>query len=460
MLAAEAPHIEVWESHLPAGATTYPSMTNDLPSVHWFERFIYDLFGLLPEGHPRFKSVIFHAAWPEDFFPLSGVEDITPTANEKKRDYGFLPVRGEGVFEIAVGPIHAGIIEAGHFRFSCIGEEIQNLDIRLGYLHRGIERRLEGVSLVRAQYLAESASTDTKVGNALAHALAIENLLGYAPDTQTSELRAVALELERTANHVGDLGAICGDMGFQAGAASFARMRARVLGISERLTGSRFMTAYIRPGGVSRIPNETCCREISQEVEELLESFTKTEPVLFENHGALDRLEGLGVLKPSLADDLGIVGPTGRASGVRYDVRQWFGQSPYIEHGWSPAYADEGDVFARLRIRASEITESLKLSGKVLSKLGTDKRLTSCNADLANVALPPNRVGIGIVEAWRGELIHTIFTDPDGNICRYAIKDPSTNNWTGLAHVVRGELVSDFPICNKSFSLSYSGNDL
>jgi Ni,Fe-hydrogenase III large subunit/Ni,Fe-hydrogenase III component G len=460
MLSPTAPHVEVWEAKTPIGSTTFPSITHDVPSAHWFERFIYDLFGLLPEGHPRFKSVIFHGGWPEDFFPLLAYGDKPPTALDKPRDYGFIPVHGEGVFEIAVGPIHAGIIEPGHFRFSCLGEEIQNLDIRLGYLHRGIEKRLEGCPLVKARLLAESASSDTTVGNSLAYAIAIESLLGIDVSKEALRLRTTALELERVANHVGDLGGVSGDMGFLGGASTFGRIRGRVLGIAERLTGSRFMTAYILPGGVARGISADMRLEIISEVEEVEAAIKAAEPILLDNFGALERMEGIGILRPGLARDLGVVGPAGRAGGVRYDVREFLMIEPYISCGWQAAYEVESDVYARVRVKASEIAESLKVIRKLTA--GGSSEVSPAPPDDVNakLLLPPNRVGVGVVEAWRGELIHTIFTGPDGKICRYAIKDPSTNNWPGLAHAVRGETVSDFPLCNKSFSLSYSGNDL
>jgi len=483
LLAASPPRVEVWEAQLDRGAECYPSMTHDIPSVHWYERFIADLFGLLPVGHPRFKSVIFHDSWPEGFFPLRTLADKAPAAGDKPANFGFVPVRGEGVFEIAVGPIHAGIIEPGHFRFSCLGEVIQNLDIRLGYVHRGIEKRLEGAPPARVRLLAEAASTDTTVGNALAHALAVESLCDATPPYEAVNLRTVALEIERIACHVGDMGGVCSDIGFQAGAATFGRLRGRVLGMAERLTGSRFMNAYIVPGGVARPLSVAMRAELMQETNAVSAAFASAEPVLLDNFGALERMEGIGRLRPSVARDLGVLGPAGRASGVRYDVREWLCQKPYAECGWSAAYADESDAFARVRIRAIEVAESLKLIRRILETPQTGSAPLVFNSEThpgSKTRHPSlkqggeiaesrarilggwaaNRVGVGIVEAWRGELVHLIFTDSNGEICRYAIKDPSTNNWSGLAHAVRGELVTDFPLCNKSFGLSYSGNDL
>lgn len=464
MLSPSAGEPEIIESALPAGCQSYDSLTRLIPSVHWYERFIYDLFGLVPTGHPRFKSVIFHEAWPDGYFPLTAEEDVLPQVRTRPGNFGFLPVHGDGVFEIPVGPIHAGIIEPGHFRFSCFGEVIQNLDIRLGYVHRGIERRLENCAPNRARMLAEAASTDTCAANALAHALAIEDLLGkdmlgkdmpgIEPVPADRHLRLIALEFERVACHTGDLGGICADIGFLAGAALFGRLRGRILGLAERLAGSRFLTAYIRPGGVARPLDDRTAHFLHDEVWAVSQAFRELMPVLLDNYGALERMEGIGRLTPTRARDLGIIGPAGRASGVRYDVREH--QATYRELEWRPVYLDDGDINARVRVRAWEVEQSLALLLRLLA--GSFEGSGRAVAQLG--ALPPNRVGVGVVEAWRGELIHLIFTGENGEITRYAIKDPSVNNWSGLANAVRGELVSDFPICNKSFGLSYSGNDL
>jgi Ni,Fe-hydrogenase III large subunit/Ni,Fe-hydrogenase III component G len=460
MLAPQAPHVTVWQADIPCGTSSYPSITHYIPSAHWYERFIYDLFGLMPEGHPRFNSVIFHAGWPEDHFPLLTTEDKPPTGLEKRRDFHFLPVHGDGIFEIAVGPIHAGIIEPGHFRFSCLGEEIENLDIRLGYLHRGIEKRLEGSSLLKAGRLAEAASTDTTIGNALAHAIAVENMLNVAISNNALILRTIALEIERIACHIGDIGGVCGDIGFLGGAATFAKLRGKTLGIAERLAGSRFMTSFVLPGGVARGLSPLLREQIIKEVEELTALFESSTPIVIDNFGALDRMEGVGILRPGLARDLGVIGPAGRASGVQYDVREFLQQAPYRDFGWKPAYADESDAYARIKIRVMEVAESLNLIRRLIPEYDPASSPLPSNDLLLTKGLPTNSVGVGVVEAWRGELIHTIFTDTSGSISRYAIKDPSTNNWPGLAHAVRGATISDFPLCNKSFSLSYSGNDL
>lgn len=448
--------ISVWEALLDSSDGSFPSITPKIPQAHWFERAVYDMFGLRPEAHPRFKSVILHEAWPQGFHPLRGDEPRLKEDDPPRDDYRFLKVEGEGVYEIPVGPIHAGIIEPGHFRFSCLGEVIENLEIRLGYQHRGIEHQMTQIPWQRARFLAEAASSDMAAGNAWAHAMAVEQVLGIESPNAAQNLRAVALEIERVASHIGDLGGVCSDIGYAAGAATFGCLRGRALGLGERLTGSRFLTSYIVPGGVARGLSLSERKELEREVRELAAAFEKAEPLLMDNAGALERMEGTGKVRRSLAADFGLVGPAGRASGIEYDVRAAFGPVPYRELEWKVAGGEDGDVLSRVAIRVDEIRCSLGMISALLDKVaGSD----DCRTPVPHL-LPANATGVGIVEAWRGELIHLICTNANGAIDRYCIKDPSFNNWTGLSIAARGELVADFPLCNKSFGLSYSGNDL
>ncbi len=446
--------MEVWETPIAKEKGSFPSLTQKIPQAHWYERAIYDLFGLLPEGHPRFKSLILHEAWPEGYYPL--MENSTEPSAPISKSYKFLTVRGQGVYEIPVGPIHAGIIEPGHFRFSCMGEEIQNLEIRLGYQHRGVEKMLTQIPWRQARFLAEAVSSDTTAGNAMAHALAIEQILDITPPVYALWLRGLALEIERAACHIGDLGGICSDIGFAAGAAIYSRLRGAALGMAERMTGSRFLTAYIRPGGVKHGLSREMREGINQMAGKLIQDVKEVEPLLLDNSGSLERMEGRGVLRPHLAKEFGLVGPAGRASGVDYDVRVSYPVEPYLSLNITQPLDQEGDILARVQVRAQEALISLQLIREILSGLEEDTPFSVPMPD----TLPPGKYGVGIVEAWRGELIHLIHTNGEGGISRYSIKDPSFNNWTGLAIAARGQLIADFPLCNKSFSLSYSGNDL
>jgi len=446
---------EIFSARIPDGAAEYPSLTPHIPAAHWAERAIGDFFGLKAEGHPRWKSLILHEAWPADFAPL---RDDSPDAPRCMRDvdpYTFMEVHGEGVHEIPVGPIHAGIIEPGHFRFSCLGEIVTNLEIRLGYQHRGIERRLAEIPWQQSRFLAEAASSDTTVGNALAHAVAIEQILGMIPPPRAQFLRTVALEIERLASHLGDLGGLSGDIGYSAGAAIFARLRGGALTLGELLAGTRFQRAFVLPGGIARDLGDAAQSELVQSLSDLTYKIEDSLPLILENPSVIERMEGTGRLSPSLAKEFGIVGPAGRASGSGYDARTAFSHGVFPQHAPVPARRKSGDVLARTQVRCDEIIASLSL----LHKLLDDLPQSPIKATLAD-QLPPNRVGVGVVEAWRGELIHWITTDDEGRIGRYSVRDPSMSNWTGLAIAVRGNLVADFPLCNKSFNLSYSGNDL
>jgi Ni,Fe-hydrogenase III large subunit len=437
---------------LEAGVCEYPALTPSIPAAHWAERALGDFFGLRAVGHPRWKSLLLHDdRWPLDLCPLAGAaQAMLPRA-----PYRFLKVEGEGIHEIPVGPIHAGIIEPGHFRFSCLGEIVTNLEIRLGYQHRGVEKRLTEVPWPQSRFLAESASSDTAAGNALAHATAIEQLLGIALPPRAIALRTLALEIERLANHLGDMGALCGDIGYSPGAALFPPLRGATLALAQLLTGNRRQRWFIQPGGVGRDLDDARRRALSQAVADLARKAAEHLPLVLEHPGVLERMEGTGRLTPTLARDFGIVGPAGRASGTGYDVRRHFAHAAYPAMAPMPASQEAGDVLARARIKAEEIAASLSILTRTLETLPA-----SSIAVALPDHLPADAVGIGIVEAWRGELVHWIITGAHGDIIRYAIKDPSFNNWTGLAIAVRGNLVADFPLCNKSFNLSYSGNDL
>ena len=443
----------IYTAALPDGVREYPSVTALVPAAHWMERATGEMFGLRAIGHPRWKTLRLHApVWAPDLAPLASGARGTPVPREP---YAFMKVKGEGIHEIPVGPIHAGIIEPGHFRFSCMGEIITNLEIRLGYQHRGVEQRLGEAPWPQARFLAEAASTDTAAGNALAHAVAVEGLLGVSPPPRAMALRTIALEIERLANHIGDLGAMAGDIGYNIGPALFPTMRGAALALAQTLTGNRRQRWYILPGGVARDLDDACRRELVKRLDALHKQVRRHVPLILENPGVLDRMEGCGRLSPALAKDFGIVGPAGRASGSRYDARTAFPHGVYPAGAPVPARRVAGDALARAQIRAGEIESSVTIIRALLDDLpGSVARVET------GAVLPPCSAGIGVVEAWRGELIHWITTDAAGRISRYAIKDPSLNNWTGLAIAARGNLIGDFPLCNKSFNLSYSGNDL
>jgi Ni,Fe-hydrogenase III large subunit/Ni,Fe-hydrogenase III component G len=462
---------ESWISDL--HGDSYNTLTSLVPQSHWFERSVYDLFGVIPEQHPRLKHILLHDEYESTFHPLSWRDKSSDKnivckqqtskelfSSEKlistgaKREYKFLQVRGEGIYELPVGPIHAGVIEPGHFRFNCFGETILNLEIRLGYVHRGIEKRLIEVPWQKARFVAEAAASDTACANALAHAVAIESLFEIELPPLVRALRTVALEVERLAMHIIDVGGLCGDFGFLPGAAAAGRLRGKALRIGQMLSGSRFMRGFILPGGVRKFSHEHVSA-MQKLIKDLRQELRPIYEIITENQTARERMEKIGIISASLAKEFGLVGVAARACGIAYDCRQHFPHGLYPEMAPPIALQKGGDILARTRVRMAEIQSSCNIIENILADLNDGPVSIKLPEKL-----PDNQVGLSIVEAFRGELIHMIFTDDKGAIKRYTIKDPSFNNWTAVSIAIRNNLIADFPLCNKSLSLSYSGNDL
>ena len=434
----------------------YPSLTNKITQAHWYERALHDLFGLCPDGHPRLKPVVINEAFHElskgAQAPLNTCAKLSEPIEPP--DFSYLHVAGTGIFELPVGPVHAGIIEPAHFRLSCLGETVVNLEVRLGFLHRGIEQRLTKVAWTKARFVAEAAASDTALANALAHAVAIESILDPQTPPRAQCLRTMALEIERLAMHIADVGGMAVDLGFLSVAAAGSRLRGLALGMADLLSGSRFLRGFIAPGGVTRDPDKYLSRlratnkELRKHLKPLIEIFLGTSAVF-------ERLRGVGHLSHSLAQEFGIVGVAGRASKIDYDARRSFAHATYPADAPPSVIESDGDALARTLVRVAEIYSSLDLIDSLLDRMPAGAMMSKLPDKL-----PANATGVGIVEAFRGELLHAIFTDGAGLIKRYAIKDPSFNNWTALAIAVRNNVIADFPVCNKSFSLSYGGHDL
>lgn len=441
---------QFWES--PLQKSSYPSLTPELPQCHWLERTIWDMFGLYPVGHPRLKHNLLHEPYPHDLLPLNPESKFDQPANH--RQYQPMEVTGEGIYEIPVGPIHAGIIEPGHFRFSCLGEVIFNLEIRLGYLHRGVEKRLCEIPWRNQRFVAEAAASDSAAANALANSIALESLCDLQISNRAEHLRAISLEIERTSMHIADLGGLAGDIGFLAVSSTMSRLRGSALRLGEMLTGSRFQRAFICPGGVAGDPSANLA-QIRNDAAKLKSDLSPALDFFQNNQVARDRMEGIGRISPRLAADFSLVGVAGRASNVDYDARHYFQHGVYRQARLPRNVENAGDVYARAKVRIAELLNSLELIQNFIEGIPQGS---------LRVPLPEklnrSQIGAAVVEAFRGELIHIIVTNDQGQVIRYAIKDPSLNNWTGLAIATRNNLVSDFPLCNKSFSLSYGGHDL
>ena len=416
----------------------YPALTPVCPQAHLFEREIAEEWGVRPEGHPWLKPVRFQ----DSRASMPGVMD-------------YFEVAGEEVHEVAVGPVHAGVIEPGHFRFQCHGERILHLEIALGYQHRGIERALEGGPEKRTVHLVDAIAGDTSVGHAVAHAQLVESLGETEVPARGHALRAIALELERMANHAGDIGALAGDIGYLPAASYCGRIRGDLLNLTLLACGSRMGVGWVRPGGAAADLTPADASTIAAAVGRVASELERSFNLIRDNSTVRARLEETGVLSPQIAEALGMVGPAARASGIDRDARRDHPAKLYGEVAIPVETRDTGDVFARAIVRWLECARSADFLMGVAGFLPPGASRVEAPATLA-----PGRIGISVVEGWRGEICHAAVTDEQGRFRRYKIVDPSFHNWPGLAMAMRDQPISDFPLCNKSFNLSYSGHDL
>lgn len=431
---------------------SFPSLTASCSSkFHMFEREIAEQYGITPENHPWLKMVRYHANY-------RGVEDVFGNRYDQDipGNYRYFQVEGESIHEVAVGPVHAGIIEPGHFRFQCAGEEVLSLEIQLGYQHRGVEPLLTGVAQKRLPIIAEGIAGDTSIGHCLCCCQALEALAGCAVDDGAKIVRSIALELERVANHLGDLGALSGDVAFNPPAAYFGRLRGEFLNLLQVLSGNRFGKSLILPGGVSRIMGDEQTRIIEDKLRELEPEIINVCDLLFSAHTVQARFEHTGTVSKEMATELGLVGYSGRASGLDYDVRRTFPTEAYGALPDNRNHITNGDVYSRAWVRREEIIHSLNIIRILLHRAGELSRKTT----MSELSLASSSFVVTLNEGWRGEVSHCLLTDAQGKIARYKIKDPSFHNWSGLAMALRNQEISDFPLCNKSFNLSYCGFDL
>jgi Ni,Fe-hydrogenase III large subunit len=430
------------------GEDRYPAMTPECHEVHSFEREIAEQWGVVPEGHPWLKPLRFHRshraghdAWSRDADPVVGVMD-------------FFRIEGEEIHEVAVGPVHAGVIEPGHFRFQCHGEQVFHLEISLGYQHRGVERKLVGGPDKRTIHTMETLAGDTTVGHAMAHCQLLEALGGRHATPRSCALRGVALELERLANHTGDLGALAGDVGFLPTASFCGRLRGDFLNMTAALCGSRFGRGLIRPGGVAFDVDEARVAELRRRLDAAARDVESAVQLLWATQTVVARFEDTGRVDAQLAAELGLVGPAGRASGLRRDVRKMHPTGIYQLCHIPLSTAESGDVLGRAQVRWLEIQRSIDYIRDQLDELPRGLVRRECPAPA------PEAFAVSLVEGWRGEICHVALTDERGRFGAYKVVDPSFHNWMGLAMALRDQQISDFPLCNKSFNLSYCGHDL
>jgi Ni,Fe-hydrogenase III large subunit len=443
------------QSRLRVGRTrvtgdVYESLTPRCPQVHLFEREIGEQFGLKAQGHPWFKPVRFHRSYREGHDAWGRPTDQQPTVGVTD----FYRVEGEEVHEVAVGPVHASIIEPGHFRFQCHGEHVFHLEISLGYQHRGVERALIGGPNPRSIHYAETLAGDTTIGHATAYCQVLEALARCQKTPRAQTLRGVALELERLANHVGDLGALANDVGFLPTSSYCGRIRGDFLNMTAALCGNRFGRGMIRPGGVRFDADQPMIDDLLKRLDAAEKDCTSAIELLWESPSVVARFEETGAVPREVALQLGLVGPAARACGVQRDARQDQPSGIFRFAHIPVANADSGDVFARAYVRWLEVQRSIEFVREQLAAMPAGPVRSEIKP------LAGNQIAIAIDEGWRGEICHVALTDSNGNFERYKVVDPSFHNWSGLAYALRGQQISDFPLCNKSFNLSYCGHDL
>jgi len=428
----------------------FPSLTPNCPQMHLFEREIAEQYGVVPEGHPWLKPLRFHNSWRAGADAWGRPMDQHPRIGEME----FYRVDGEGVHEVAVGPVHAGVIEPGHFRFQCYGEKVMHLEISLGYQHRDIERLLLRGPYPATMSQMETIAGDTTIGHGLAYCQVLEALSGCEVPAKSQSIRALALELERLANHVGDIGALAGDVGFLPTFSYCGRLRGDYLNLTAALCGSRFGRGLVRPGGVLFDLDPALAGEMLARLKAIEGNTLGALELFFDAPSVSGRFEGRGRLSRSVAEDLGLVGIAAKACAVPRDSRFFHPTGVYRQLFDDLITEETGDAMARARMRSREISVSIELIRRILNNLPEGPVRASVGP------LKGETLAIGMVEGWRGEVVHVGLTDGDGRLRRYKIVDPSFHNWSGLAMAMRDEQISDFPLCNKSFNLSYCGFDL
>jgi Ni,Fe-hydrogenase III large subunit/Ni,Fe-hydrogenase III component G len=439
---------------LPYDDPVFTSITGKFLPAYRFERQMRSFMGVVPVGHPDLRPWIKFEDWPEDAWPLRKSFDASKPMPRVAGEYNFVRADGEGVYEIPVGPVHAGIIEPGHFRFQAVGEDILNLEERLGYVHKGIEKKFESLSWKDGSRLAGRVSGDTTVAHSLAYCMALESMTGCNVPERAQWLRALFLERERIANHLGDIGAVCNDAAFAFMLYQMSRLREIMLRTNHKLFGHRFIMDRIMPGGVSADIDSGGKEMMLSELKQLAKEFNRLVTIYDENSSLEDRVRDTGILIPEKAREICAVGIVARASGLNIDCRLQNPFPPYDRIGVNVPVLIYGDVNARVYIRIKEVRESIRIIREILETLPAGRISADCGIPASDTA------GFSAIEGWRGEIVYWLQSGANSEINRCMVRDPSSVNWLGLEQAVLGNIVPDFPLCNKSFNQSYSGHDL
>ena len=441
----------------------FDSLSKELYSASLFERQIKEMFGIHPVGNPDLRSLHLHEEiWPQTVFPLRkdfqpGSVVTTPapaSASSLAPAYQFLKVEGEGVFEVPVGPVHAGVIGPGHFRFSVAGEPIINLELRLGWTHRGAEKLFESKTIAEAVQLAECISGDQAFSYSLAFTRAIEKIQGIKVTQETELCRSLLLELERMYNHVTGISGIALDVGFSLPAMFAQEIKERILRLNCDMTGHRYLKNINFVGGIGLELDAQKKDLLSAELSSLEKDMLKLKSMLLSSVSFLDRVDSTGFLRKKTALDLGVTGLVARASGINLDLRSLF-ELEYAKAGFKARTREKGDVLARLMMRLDEFEDSLGLVRDFAEKISSSAAQPAQQPTITKAGS-----GLGYSESWRGPVLFWVELDEKGAISRCKIVDPSFKNWQALTYAVLDNIIPDFPVCNKSFDLSYSGNDL
>mgnify|MGYP001190123455 CR=1 FL=1 len=427
---------------LAESAKSYPSLTPKYPAAHIFERELWEQTGLLPEGHPWLKPVRFEGK-----------------RQGQMADYPFFPVRGQEIHEVGVGPIHAGVIEPGHFRFMCLGEQVHHLEIQLGYQHRGVEKLLLRQKPMLLAPIVEMICGDSSVAYAWGYCAAVEALAGQSVTPASDLRRAIGLEMERIAIHLATLNGLATDIAFLQGGGTYGRLRTAIINASQRVCGNRFGRGWIRPGKTKPL-TESLRDDLLQTLSAFARDFDEVNQLMLSSRSVKARFSGTGVVTPQAALELGLLGVVARASGIAIDTRVQTQSQTYQRFPIASPVEESGDCWARMKQRMREVDASVAWLLNVLK----DEELTATAEPerqlAADTALQPDCLAISVVEGPRGAVVQVIETSLTGEIAHYKVQDPSLPNWFGLAMALRDNEISDFPICNKSFDLSYCGNDL
>ena len=443
----------------------FPSIYDVFPSSVLYEREINDMFGLTAKNNPNIKPLILHD-FPNDVFPLQKDFKLNNIVKRNSKQFEFTPITGEGVCEIPVGPIHAGIIEPGHFRFSVVGETVINLETRLGYAHKGIEKLAESMPIRDVVFLSERISGDESVANSVAFCQTVEKISQLTIPQKAEQIRLVFAELERIYNHFGTLSGILTDIGFPYGASRLAILKEQMMQLNEKLSGSRILFGINQIGGVKTSITDEMLIDIHSVLDNVFQNFEKILDLLKSNSSVMDRLRNTGIIEKQVARDLGLVGVSSRCIGIETDVRHIhpYGYYPSIDlKQKTPREAMEhqvelqkriGDVLSRFMSRVEELRQSKDIIGSITT-LKDDGLSVSMDDELI-----PYSSGLGYAESHRGETLHWIMIGEHNSIFRYKIRTASFSNWPIIEHAVLNNIVADFPVINKSFDFSYSGNDL